>query len=128
MSAVADGETVEQSTTRPPLARPSATPPGPSSTCSRSGVSETHVSTASAPFAASAGVAARAAPSAASGSSRSRVRLCTVTSCPASIRWRAIGAPIVPSPITATRMPRAYPDEKLGSGTNLSRRIIRRCD
>src|SRR5689334_2289256 len=110
MSAVADGDTVEQSTTRPPLARPSATPPGPSSTCSRSGVSETQVKTASAACAASAGDAARSAPSAASGSSRSRVRLCTVTSCPASIRCRAMGPPIVPRPITATRMPGAYPE------------------
>ncbi len=75
ISAVAEGETVEQSTTTLPRASVSAAPASPNSTCSRSGVSETQVSTASAPSAASAGVAARPAPSAASGSSRSRVRL-----------------------------------------------------
>src|SRR5690348_14713800 len=102
IAAVAEGETVEQSTTTPPDPSPSATPPGPSSTCSRSGVSDTHTSTASAFAAASAGDAARAAPASASGSSRSRVRLCTVTSWPAASRCPAIGAPIVPRPITAT--------------------------
>ena len=116
MSAVADGETVEQSTTSPPLARPSATPPGPSRTCSRSGVSETQVSTASAPCAASAGDAARAAPSAASGSSRSRVRLCTVTSCPASMQMARHG-----------RTHRPEPDHRDTHARSLPRRILRRC-
>ena len=67
-------------------------------------MSETHVSTASAPAAAAAGVAARFAPRASNGSSRERVRLCTVTSWPAASRCRAMGAPIVPRPITATRI------------------------
>src|SRR6185437_3917161 len=67
-----------------------------------SGVSDTQTSTASAFAAASAGDAARAAPASASGSSRSRVRFCTVTSWPAASRCPAIGAPIVPRPITAT--------------------------
>ena len=68
----------------------------PNSTPRRSGVSETQVSTARLRRAASAGGGARAAPSSASGSSRSRVRLCTVTSWPAASRCRAIGPPSCP--------------------------------
>ncbi len=46
--------------------------------------------------------AARDAPRSASGSSRLRVRLCTVTSKPALSRLPAIGPPIAPRPMNAT--------------------------
>ena len=81
--------------------------PAPSTTASTSGESDTQRHTSSAP---SRGLARRrrplAAPRAASASSRSRVRLCTVSSCPASSRCPAMYSPIVPSPIHAIFMRR----------------------
>src|SRR5690606_5074818 len=101
---VAAGATVLMSTSTLPGSRPWTAPSSPTTTASRSGVSDTIVKTTSRPTAHSRGVAARAAPAAASGSSRSRVRLWTVTSCPAASRRLAMGAPIVPRPTKPTRM------------------------
>src|ERR1700684_172047 len=56
------------------------------------------VITTSAPSSASAGVAAAIAPSRSSGSVLPSVRFHTRNSCPAAIRCRAIGAPILPKP------------------------------
>ena len=104
--AVAAGEIVEQSMTRPPAASPSATPSGPNSTASTSGVSDTQVTTTSAARAASDGVAASAAPSATRSAARPGVRFQTVTSKPARRRFAAMAAPMVPSPTNAMRSTR----------------------
>jgi len=61
------------------------------------------VTTTSAPATASAAVPATCAPSAASGAARPGVRSHTVTSRPARSILRAIAAPMVPVPSTATR-------------------------
>ena len=89
---------------RPRCSMPSATPSGPSTTASTSGESATQRHTSSAPCAASRGVSARLAPRSASACSRSRVRLWTVSSCPASSRCPAMNSPMVPSPIHAIFM------------------------
>jgi hypothetical protein len=77
------------------------TPSGPRITASTSGVSLTQVMMTSAARAASRGDAARRAPALATGSSRSRVRLCTVTVWPALSKFAAMAAPMVPMPINA---------------------------
>src|SRR5262245_13737454 len=76
------------------------------------------VTTASALARASAGEPATVTPSSASGSARAAVRFQALTSSPARRRLRAIGAPMMPVPRTATRdtdsaMDAAYP---LGPG------------
>ena len=63
MRAVAAGEIVEQSMTRPPAASPSPTPSGPRMTASTSGVSETQTTTTSEARATSAGEPASVPPS-----------------------------------------------------------------
>ncbi len=47
--------------------------------------------------------AAALAPAAASGAIFSRDRLKTVRSCPAAMRFRHIGSPMIPSPMNPTR-------------------------
>src|SRR5215207_381259 len=102
------GEIVDMSTTSAPSGSAAAAPWSPNSTSSTSGASGTIVMKASAPAAASAGVAAAVAPcSAAKRSAFSRVRVWTESSKPASRRLRAIGAPMMPSPTNPTRLIRA---------------------
>ena len=96
------GETVEQSTMTAPSRMVLAMPSAPVTAASSCGSPGTHVRTRSAPRAASAGEPARAAPSAASGSSCPRSRSWTWRSNPAAMAWRAMAAPIVPSPTTPT--------------------------
>src|SRR5439155_12554998 len=132
---VASGEIVDMSQTRLPGFAPTATPSSPKRTASTSGVSETIVTTMSASVAASAGVAARFAPADARDSSFARVRLCTVTSKPARSRFRAIGAPIVPSPmkpifivVLDAPSPADFenrPGDVVGFGTNQERHRLR---
>ena len=95
---------VDMSTTIAPAVAPWMTPFSPRTTASTSGVSLTQVMTMSAPRAASFGEAARRAPALATGSSRSRLRLYTVTSCPALRMFKAMAAPMVPMPMNATFM------------------------
>ncbi len=102
-AVVADGEIVEQSTSRPPAASPSATPSGPNTTASTSGVSETQVTTMSAARAASDGEAASVPPSASRSAARPGVRFHAVTGNPALRRLAAIATPMVPSPTNAIR-------------------------
>jgi len=97
------GSIVLMSITSEPAVAPSANPASPNSTSSTSGVSGTIVMTTSDADAASAGVEARAAPSATSASTGGAERECTVSGCPAASRCRAIGAPITPSPMKPTR-------------------------
>ncbi len=106
MRAVAAGEIVEQSMTRPPAASPSPTPPGPRMTASTSGVSETHTTTTSEARATSAGEPASEPPSATRSAARPGVRFHAVTSNPARRRLAAIAAPIVPSPTNPIRSTR----------------------
>ena len=80
-------------------------------TASTVGPSASIVTRSSASATASAGVAAASAPR---PSARSSVRFHARTSCPASASRRAIGAPMIPVPRTATRMPGRYPTSNLG--------------
>src|SRR3954447_4041066 len=100
---VADGLIVEVSITMSPGCTASATPWGPKSTASTSGVSETDTTTTSAARATSAGDDASLAPASTSGPVRPGERFQTVVSNPARARLSAIADPIVPSPITPTR-------------------------
>ena len=52
---------------------------------------------------ASRGDSAHVAPVARIASALPRVRVCTVTACPAASRCPAIGSPMIPIPINATR-------------------------
>lgn len=70
--------------------------------CRTASPSRSIVRTTSAPSTASAGVPVTRAPSAASGSALARVRFQTRTSRPALARLRAIAAPMIPVPSTAT--------------------------
>src|SRR4051794_40360163 len=97
-SLVATGEIELMSTTVLPGARPSATPPGPNSTVSTSGVSGTMVMITSA-FSAAAAGDAHARPPAATRSAGTSRRVLRNSSCPPRIRCPAIGAPMMPSPI-----------------------------
>src|SRR5215210_582677 len=71
-------------------------------TASTAAPSASIVTTTSAPATASSGVSATATPSAVSGSARSRLRFHALTSRPAAARLRAMGAPMMPVPRTAT--------------------------
>ena len=82
------------STTSEPAAAPSATPSGPNSTASTSGVFGSIVIVTSDAPATSAGEEARAAPSDTSSSTGGAERECTVSGNPAASRFRAIGLPI----------------------------------
>ena len=76
-------------------------------TASTAPASESMVTTASAPRTASAISRTASTPSIASAFSG--VRFQARTSCPAAARLRAIGAPMMPVPRTATRMGLSYP-------------------
>ena len=96
---VARGEMVEWSMTSDPGASPARTPPGPSTTCSTSGVSETQTITRSQAAARSAGPAAEVAPAATRAATRSGERFHTVTAWPLARRLRAMPPPMVPRPM-----------------------------
>src|SRR5258706_2366557 len=93
-------------------ARPRAsdfnTPPSPNTTASTAASSASMVSTAS-PRHASAKEPATVAPSLRSASARSRVRLYTVTRCPARSKLFAIPVPILPNPINPTSITSSRP-------------------
>ena len=95
------GGLVDMSARSVPPAAPSRTPSAPRTTSSTTAGVGSERRTASAPSAAAAGVDAAEAPSC---SRRARSTSQPTTSCPASTRRRAIGSPIVPRPITATRV------------------------
>src|SRR5919197_1849598 len=102
-----DGEIVDMSTQSVPGAARSAAPSSPRSIASTWSPSTTIVMTTSAAAAASAGVPATAAPcSAAKASALARVRLKTVSSCPARLTFAAIREPMIPKPMKPTRMAR----------------------
>ena len=81
--------------------------PGPSATASSAAGSDSIVQTMSLPVAASRGVAATEAPSAANGAARPGLRFQTAVGKPAARIGRAMGAPIAPRPRKATRVMRA---------------------
>src|SRR5262245_25226187 len=95
------GGLVDMSTRSVPDVAPSRTPSAPSTTSSTTPGVGSERRTISASSAAAAGVDAEEAPSrpTRAGSTSQPTR-----SCPAATRWRAIGRPIVPRPITATRV------------------------
>jgi hypothetical protein len=99
-----DGEIVLWSITREPGASPSAAPPAPNSTCSTSASAVTMVISASQCAASAVGESNAAAPSPTSGAMLAGRRACTATGNPARSRFRAIGRPITPRPITPTRI------------------------
>ena len=80
-------------------------PSGPVITCSTAAPSVSMVISTSTSAAAAAGEVATSAPSAASSSVLAGVRFQTRTRIPARSRLRAIGAPMVPVPSTATARP-----------------------
>src|SRR2546423_4118475 len=82
---------------------PAAMPSGPKVTDSTSGELVTMVTTRSERSATSRGVRTTVAPAAPSDFARSSVRLVTVTGKPARMAFRAIGAPMIPSPTKPTR-------------------------
>ena len=83
---------------------PSIAPSASSATASTAGASASIVTTTSAPATASATLPATVTPCSASGSAFSRERFQALTSWPAAARLRAIGAPMIPVPRTATRI------------------------
>src|SRR5438309_5162587 len=86
-----------------PGCAPAAMPSGLNVTASTSGELVTMVTTRSERSATSRGVRTTVAPAAPSGFTRSSVRLVTVTGKPARMAFRAIGAPMIPSPTKPTR-------------------------
>src|SRR5215203_3073303 len=92
-SSVTTGEIVLISTTRAPSLTPSSTPSSPASTSSTCGESGSMVMMMS-------DCSATVAPS--SSSAFSRVRLYATRSWPASMRFSAIGLPMIPSPMKPT--------------------------
>ena len=77
-------------------------PSGPSATAATSGLSGSIVITTSAPATAPATLSAPRPPASTNRSTAARLRLTPITSCPAAMRLRAIGAPMMPSPTNAT--------------------------
>jgi len=107
-SCVTSGRMLEKSMTRVPGLAVSKTPPGPASTSWTSGESGTMTATTSASWTASPIDAAPLPPCRTRRSTASGVRLTPMTSKPASTRWAAIGAPMMPSPtkeIVVMRLP-----------------------
>src|SRR6266550_3413666 len=82
---------------------PAATPSSPKVTASTSGELVTIVTTRSDRSATSFGVRTTVAPASPRGFARSSVRFVTVTGKPALMAFRAIGAPMIPSPTKPTR-------------------------
>src|SRR5213594_2531810 len=103
ISRDAAGLIVLMSIARRPSWAPAAMPSGPKVTASTSGELVTMVTTTSERSATSRGVRATVAPSSSSGFARASVRFVTVTGRPALIAFRAIGAPMIPSPTKPTR-------------------------
>ena len=101
-SRVTTGEMVLMSISNAPSLSPSSTPSSPATTRSTSGESGSMVMTTSDRSATSLGLSATVAPSPASSSAFSLVRLYRTSSWPASIRFRAIGLPMMPSPMKPT--------------------------
>src|SRR5829696_2179637 len=99
-SAVTTGEIVLMSTIKAPSSTPSNTPSSPASTSSTCGESGSMVMMMSDCSATSRGPSATVAPS--SSSAFSRVRLYATRSWPASMRFSAIGLPMIPSPMKPT--------------------------
>src|SRR5881296_3881999 len=97
------GSTVLIATWMASRSRAPSRPCSPETTPSRALSSETMVTTIRARAPAAAGDSAHAAPSATSGSAFAFVRLWTVKGNPARRRLRAMGRPMFPNPITATR-------------------------
>src|SRR5918999_145668 len=96
-----DGGPVDMSMTAKPRGARERSPEGPSTTSSTTAGEGSERNATVAASAASAGVAATVAPrrSARAGSTST-----PITSCPAASRLRAIGSPIVPRPMKATRV------------------------
>jgi hypothetical protein len=112
---------VLKSTTTAPRSTPSATPPGPKSTASTSGVSGRQRHTQAAPRAASAGSEAQAAPASSNGAAFARLRLCAESAKPARPMFAAIAAPMTPSPMKETRA-----GGRIGSGEAMCRQLLRK--
>src|SRR6266513_3370430 len=89
---------------------PAAMPSAPKVTASTSGELVTIVTTMSDRAATSRGVRTTVAPAFSKGFARSSVRLVTVTGNPAPRAFRAIGAPMIPSPTKPTRSIRSVLD------------------
>jgi hypothetical protein len=84
---------------------PSLTPPGPKSSASTSGVSDTHITTTSLAAATSLGVPTSEAPDPTRSLARPGVRFQTVSANPARSRLAAMALPMVPSPQNPMRSP-----------------------
>src|SRR5512137_1246585 len=97
------GEMELMSTTVVPGRNPSATPPGPKSTASTSGVSGTIVMTTS-ERAATSFPPEQATPPLASRSAGTGFRSWRKSLCPAPARLAAMGRPMIPSPTNPTSM------------------------
>src|SRR5919112_790897 len=112
-SSVTTGEIVLMSTIRAPSLTPSSTPSSPASTSSTCGESGSMVMIMSDRSAPSLGFSATVAPS--RSSAFSRVRLYATSSWPASMRFSAIGLPMIPSPIkpTASAMSLPFPESQV---------------
>src|SRR5262245_18146234 len=119
------GAIVLVSITTRPRAAPVRTPSGPVTTSSTSGPSGRQVTTASAAAATAAGVSAARAPSSTRGSTRARRLPWTTTSWPALSRLRAMGAPMMPRPITPTRMSAGISEPDLGVELQADQRRVR---
>ena len=102
---VGPGSIELMSITREPSETPSITPPAPTRTCSTSAVSGSIVIVTSLPAATDAGPSARTAPAATTSSTGPWPRECTATGKPAASRLRAIGLPMMPSPMNPMRSP-----------------------
>ncbi|MEZ5232542.1 MAG: hypothetical protein R2749_07510 [Acidimicrobiales bacterium] len=102
-SAERVGTLVLVSTTMVPGRAPAATPSSSNSTASTTSTPGRLNTTTSAAAAADAGVGATTAPSAASSAVRAASTSNTVTDGATRSRLRAIGAPMMPVPMTATR-------------------------
>jgi hypothetical protein len=102
-SSVTTGEMVLMSTSSEPCWMPSSTPTSPATTSLTWGESGSRVMITSLCAATSPGLAATSAPpSEASSLAFSVVRLYRISSCPASMRFFAIGRPMIPSPMKPT--------------------------
>jgi hypothetical protein len=101
---VVSGSMVLMSMYTEPARIPSAMPSLPSATRSTSGASGSMVMTISLAAATAFGVVATLAPAASSFCIAAACTSCTVSRCPLPRMLRAIGAPIVPSPMKPTSM------------------------
>ncbi len=103
-SRAREADVVVWSTNSAPGAMPANAPVSPSATARTSASSPTQQNTAPQPAAASAGVRQALPPcSPTQASALPGVRLYTLTSCPRAARWPAMGYPMTPRPMNATR-------------------------